>query len=213
MLKRLSDRPVPDRQAIANSAMSTILADGIVEPKEVKFLENLFKALQLPQETLYSELHRRSVKDDPIEAKRGAQASTNGATPGAIDIDATRLAKLREETSAVSQMLSEIFVEDHPLPASSNRSPDDADTNTLFSGLDPRHARLLADLVDARAMSRLVFEDRARSLRLLPDGALETLIDWGFENFDETLIEEGDELTIAPHLYERLLDLRKSRKQ
>ena len=48
-------------------------------------------------------------------------------------------------------------------------------------------------------MTRSEFERRAKEMRLLPDGAIERINDWSFDRFDEPLIEDGDEVVVAPH--------------
>jgi hypothetical protein len=49
-------------------------------------------------------------------------------------------------------------------------------------------------------MDRRRFEETARGLRLLPDGAIETINDWGFERFDEPLIEDEDSILVVDHV-------------
>ena len=49
-------------------------------------------------------------------------------------------------------------------------------------------------------LSREAFEARARELRLLPDGALDTLNEWGFDTFDESILEGEDEIVLVEHL-------------
>jgi hypothetical protein len=45
---------------------------------------------------------------------------------------------------------------------------------------------------------------------LLPDGAIERINDWSFDRFDEALIEDGDEVTVAPHMRDRIAEIRES---
>ena len=34
--------------------------------------------------------------------------------------------------------------------------------------------------------------------------------DWSFDRFDEALIEDGDEVTVAPHMRDRIAEIRES---
>jgi hypothetical protein len=40
--------------------------------------------------------------------------------------------------------------------------------------------------------------------------AIERINDWAFERFDEALLEDGDEIVMAPHLRARLSELRET---
>jgi hypothetical protein len=57
-------------------------------------------------------------------------------------------------------------------------------------------------------MTRVEFEQIAKAVRLLPDGAIERINDWSFDRFDEPLIEEGDDVAIVPHLRARIAEIR-----
>ena len=73
-----------------------------------------------------------------------------------------------------------------------------------FPGLDAAHAALLGRLLGSEGMDRSELDDFAKNLRLLPDGAIERINDWGFDRFDEALIEEDERVTIPGHLREAL---------
>ena len=56
-------------------------------------------------------------------------------------------------------------------------------------------------------LDRGTFEARAKALKLLPDGAIETINDWGFDRFDEPVLEGDEDLTSPEHLRLQLLAL------
>ena len=203
-----------EKEAVVRSATATILSDGQVTPAEVKFLERLYRTLGLPEERIYASLHRGSVvTDEPIQVApelRSAgvpiPAPANAGVPhaGGIQIDRTRLERLRSETSAVSELLAGIFIDEQAAaPAPTAPSVPSAGR---FSGLDASHSALLAALLDAESVDRGSFEEQARSLRLLPDGAIERINDWGFDQFGEPLIEEDEVVAIVAHLRSQLLE-------
>lgn len=210
VLRKLGSRPIVEREAIARSALAAVLVDGHPRPEEVRFLERLHKALGLSADDVYSAIHRGSIVIDDDKATPAPRPGEEAATPrqpgSAIEIDPVRLARLRRETEAVSGLLSEIFIED------AGRTADPAIVapplsapggDAAFPGLDGPHARLLEEVLRTGGLPRDDYEGRARSLALLPDGALETINDWAFENFDEPLLEEGEVVTIVPHMRER----------
>jgi len=126
-----------------------------------------------------------------------------------------RLARLREETKAVSNLLSDIFNEDTEIGRDESKTPGEASATpnlSDFAGLDEAHSSLLKILLDEGALSRQDFEARAHSLKLLADGALEHVNDWAFEHFDEPLIEEGDKVMIVSHLRDRVAEMKDAAK-
>ena len=58
VLKRAAGRSLAERRGFADAAMAAVMADGRVTPSEVKFLERLHKALDLPADAIYTGLHR-----------------------------------------------------------------------------------------------------------------------------------------------------------
>lgn len=204
-LKRLGALPANATRAAIQAAVSTVLADGRVLPVEVRFLEKLHKALGLPQDEAYAALHRGTGRADEPVTVAAAEHTAGVPIPSEADavvaFDATRLARIREETSQVSALLTSIFIED-PVEAVTTRAA--TTFISRFEGLDARHADLLSAILTAGRLDRDAFEARARELKLLPGGALETINDWAFEIFDEALLEEDDDIFPASHLRDRL---------
>lgn len=222
--KRLSEIDLADRKAIAETAADVVKVQDRVGPKEVKFLERLNKALQLPPTDVYSRLHRRLAStDEPVpiltEVRKpgiaiknvtAEAARTTGISPkatstvreGAIEIDEKRLATIQRQTKEVSDLLSGIFVEDQqPVVAAK------ASSGGEIRGLDSSHAELVKYLASKGQVNRSEFDSRARTLKLLPDGAIERINDWSFEQFEEPLLEDGDDVVLAAHLKDQLMQL------
>jgi tellurite resistance protein len=219
VMQRLAERSQAERETIANVAVAVIGRGESVNPGEVKFLERLHKALGLPKERVYSGLHRAtSPTDEPVpisEEQRVAgvpiprpEATPNASSAAGIQIDAGRLARTQRETQAVSELLANIFEEvPGPIEADSEVGPS---LPVAFQGLDKAHAELVELLELKGAVPRIEFEQRAREMKLLPDGAIERINDWSFERFDESLFEDGDDVVLVPHLKQRLAELREA---
>ena len=211
LLKKLETLELTERQAVARSAIAVVLADGRVTPEEVRFLERLYKALRLPVDDVYSALHRGDV--EPSSAASPVKATETA--PVGVTIDPDRLARLREETKAVSNLLSDVFNEDTEIARDEFKTLGEASATpnlSDFASLDEAHSGLLKMLLDEGALSRQDFEARAHSLKLLADGALEHVNDWAFEHFDEPLIEEGDKVMIVSHLRDRVAEMKDAAK-
>ena len=213
---RLRKLPEAERGKVIQSAISAVLADGHAGPEEVKFLEKLYKTMGHPAEDVYSALHRGAVVvDEPIVVaaeKRQPGIPIPAQQPPAekgLTFDAAKLERIKSETSAVSALLAGIFIEDDPVPASSTTqaaTPDMAGT-VSFGGLDRPHGELLTAILSSGKMGRSELEDHARSLRLLPEGAIETINEWGFDTFDEPILEGDDPVAIVDHIRAELLKL------
>ncbi len=205
-LTRLAKLPIAQRKRVTQAAISAVLADGHILPAEVRFLEKLYKALGLPESQVYATLHRGEVQfDAPVVVAPEnwtvgvAIPPERKAEPARVAIDLDRLARVQRETSEVSSLLAEIFVDDDASPPI-RAAPPPAGGASGFEGLEMNHSKLLLAMLAAGVMPRGAFEEQAKALRLLPDGALETINEWGFDTFDEVLLEGDDELMLPEHL-------------
>jgi len=217
IVRRLAERPEADREAIARAAIGVVGANGHVGAREVRFLEKLSKTLKVPKENVYDELHRSAAAADepvtimPATWTAGVPIPKRLKAPDqSIRIDAGKLARVKKDTQAVSALLSKIFADDERAGDQGGKSGNGgaAATASPFSGLDTAHAELVEALELRGDVSRREFEERAGALKLLPDGAIETINEWSFEHFDEPLLEDGDRVIIAAHLRGRLSELR-----
>lgn len=206
-LKRLGEVPPAQRTALAASAVEAVLADGTVQPGEVKFLEALHSTLGLPASALYAALHRGAEDAGPVLVTAGEDETTipfpaEPSTGFAVPIDAARLERIRSETTRVSALLSSIFVEEELEAAPPPPRP--VATSGPFSGLDAPHSELLSKLVEG-PMDRADFDVTASALRLLPDGAIEAINEWGFDRFGEPVIDDDGSVRIVPELMSELM--------
>jgi hypothetical protein len=222
VLKRLAASPLAEREACSRAALAAVMADGYAAPSEVKFLERLHRALSLPVEAIYTAIHRdapNASKPTPGSLSNGVASAphlTDSAAIDAVAIDASRLDRIRRETQAVSDLLSGIFVDEaaekvdteDSVAAGATIEPvardAPASNGPVFPGLDPVHGDLLAVLLASASTPRIAFDREARSRRLLPDGALETINEWAFDQWGDALLEGEDHLTVSPHLRDLL---------
>lgn len=207
VLKRLAEVPATQRVAIASSAIEAVLADGTVRPDEVKFLEALHAALGLPVAGLYASLHRGADDPGPVvvltgETDKVVPIPSDQAT-GAMPIDAARLEKIREETTRVSALLATIFIEEEP---ETTPKPTQVRAVGAIDGLDGPHSELLLKLC-AGPVDRSEFDAVASALRLMPEGAIEAINEWGFDRFGEAVIDDDDGVRVSLHLADQIESL------
>lgn len=205
-LKKLSEVAPNRRSSLAEAAIEAVLADGRVQPDEVRFLEALHMALGLPAADLYSALHRGAEDDGPVSVVEATPERTI-ALPAdgsrrSVSIDTARLDRIRDETTRVSALLATIFTEDEvEVPPAA--APAGLAASTNFQGLDGPHSTLLERLM-AGSLARNDFEALAAELRLMPDGAMETINEWGFERFGDAVLEDDGGIGIVPEMMEEL---------
>lgn len=133
------------------------------------------------------------------------QGGRTAAAEAADKVDAERLAAIRAETFAISAVLAGVFETE---PEAANAGPngatraeeDAAEAGGAFAGLDPRHARLLRELIARPAWPRAEFDRLAREFGLMPGAAMEDLNAWAYDRFDDVLVEEGDPVHVNLHL-------------
>ena len=122
----------------------------------MKFLEKLYKALGLPQDDVYASLHRGAVRIDgpvtvaPGEDEAGVAIPREARADGTVLFDPARLARIQQETSAVSSLLAGIFADAEPEPPIV--TTDVPIGLSLFFGLDGRHADLLSAVLKSSPM-------------------------------------------------------------
>lgn len=189
---RLLALPEAEKDRVLTTAVRAILADQRVLPSEVRFLEGLYKSLGKSQDEVYARLHAG------VDSPRSQRAGTNKPTHA---VDGERLERLRQETTAVASMLSNIFREEEV--ASTQPATQTQPDERSLPGLDAAHSHVLLQLAE-QPVEAETFETLCRTQRLLPDGAIETINDWAFDALDDIAIECEDIVSIQPHLIEKI---------
>lgn len=225
-LKRAAQLSAAQRLALAEAAVTAVMADGRADASEVRFLERLHKALQLPVEAVHAALHQRAsgmpsrlvavtaeerVPGVPLpEQDQENRRNPSRRPPTGLPLDQARLARIRAETSAVSRLLSGVFSETETPPGSSDPAPAVTEGTASaaaplaggglspYEGLDSAHGLVLSAVVREGPMLLDRFEVECRKVGLLPGAAMEAVNDWGFECHGELVLEENDELVSVP---------------
>jgi peptidoglycan hydrolase-like protein with peptidoglycan-binding domain/tellurite resistance protein len=200
MKGKLARVPEEQRGSLARLAVALAAADGRVDASEMRLLERTYGFLGLPVATLYSDVHAMGASAEDVAVVRPA-AEVEGRVPipvekpagpaaSGIRLDPERIRRIREDTTKVTGLLSEIFVEE---VESKEHVEDPPSTPTRWAGLDGPHGAMLDELLQAGQLPRAEYDALARRHGLLPDGALETINDWSFEQAgDPLLLDEGD---------------------
>jgi tellurite resistance protein len=209
--RKLAAIPHEERAKIADLLVGVASAGGSHERTEVALLERIYRQLDLDPERLYAGLHKATAAnqdDEPVRlpgegqptgyaiprAPTAPPAASNDqpraravpAAPKPVD----RRAAIRAETEAAAAILANVF---------DAHETDDVPTATPGNqpeALEPRLASLLQALLERESWPRADFERLARELSLIPGAALENLNSWGFDRYDDLLLEDGDPIIV-----------------
>jgi uncharacterized tellurite resistance protein B-like protein len=190
---RMKDLPLGVRKQLAENVIAITVADGVIDPREVSFIEKLFKQINLETSDLYGRLHARLAESGQDASSASAGLPARARAEPQNGIDHARLATIRAETANAAAVLSAIFAEDEDLTANQSPSPAPAPIDDRLDGLDCRHHALVLELSDRQEWPRIEFERVVRSTGLMPGAALTVINEWALDRFDDRLIE-GDEM-------------------
>ncbi len=191
-------------------AVQVACADGVVDPAQVQAVQKLYRAMGRPQDHVFANLHRRSTaaSSGPVTVRTPLRPSSGyfparqarrhpAIVPRSVDLDDGRISRIVADTCKVSEVLSEVFVEEEPETVS-------ARAGTAYEGLDPAHAALVERLLKRPYWSETDFDRLVKRCGLLAGGALEAVNEWSFDRFGEALLEEHADLTLNPDVLQAL---------
>lgn len=212
---------------ISRFIISVALADGNVEPSQIKQLEKLYQALGLDKNSVVSDIHHltstKRVMTNFSDATQ--QKSTNDNNVGAnVDssdhnikpfiFDTELLASYESETGDAKAMLASIFAaDDDDMEADSdsllnelvdNHIDVEAVNESVAKGLDNIHSKLYQQLISKEVWQREEAEVLCESLNLMINGAIETINDWAYDNVDAPVLEDENEVVIDFEIVEEL---------
>ena len=193
--RRLQDVPEDIRHELGQVALAMAAADGVIDPEEIKAIERLYKVMALTTDGVYSDLHALTARDELVTVRPAGEQDQDFVIPPPpehdtkVVLDAERVASVMANTARVSSVLGDIFRDDEP---EDEREETLEDTGSVFSGLDAQHAAFLGELLTRSHWEEAEFATLAGQFRLMQAGALETVNEWSFERFGDTLIEEHE---------------------
>lgn len=192
------------RDDVAAALVAIAGADGIVTPSEVRVLTKLFSAMGLAESHLYTQLHAMTVdpSDRPVTVRVARPGDPEYALPQAapeanIVLNRTLITARLAETATVSALLAGIFAGDEPSAAPL------VETEGAL-GLDHPHYEFLRRLAERAVWTRAEVESVAADLRLLPDGALETINEVAFESVGAPIWHGEDPLEVDASVFREM---------
>lgn len=143
------------------------------------------------------------AKDDITDSEKKKKVVQSEPEPKAsFTLDLKRISELQDESKKITSYLGEIFTQD-PV--------DNPQTQTTISpvvsielstnsgslpGLDDKHAKLLASLLEKIEWARSDVLQIAQGLGLMTDGAIEKINEAAFDAFDAPILEGDDPIEV-----------------
>ena len=214
MRRRLGGISESARHEFGQATLAIVTADGVVDPGEIKAIERLYRAIGLPEDGIYSDLHALTAASEPVTVRPADAREPEFAVPQPIEerrtvvLSADRVATVIAETARASSILGEIFSEDGSDEELEREAEESLDhTTSRFAGLDRSHAGFLEELIERRHWKDSEFTRLAGQFGLMEAGAIETINEWSFEQFGDALIEEYEGFEINVEVADQMKDI------
>ena len=200
---RLRTLGKPEKAAVSRILVSIAMADGRIDPEEIKQLEKLYTLLGLDKALVTGDIHGMSSSKAGLTPTNSQREST-ASGPSSFQLDESILAIHESETKDIQSMLGAIFVDDEQ-----GSSSDETDGEAVYvdeePGIDKKHYALFERLISKDTWPREEVEELCRELGLMSNGALETINDWSFERVEAAVLEEeGDTIFVDQELVEEM---------
>ena len=209
---------------ISRFIITVALANGNIEPSQIKQIEKLYQALGLDKTLVTSDIHQLTTSNK-VHTNTNNTPQTKNSSQGSpsFSFDAELLALHERETAVAKAMLSSIFsVEDEvadnkteekePLEGGyktatdyqGNAPTENLDNEAIIDGLDSSHSQLYQALISAEVWQREAVNELCESLNLMINGAIETINDWAYDYVDAPVLEDDDEVIVDFEIVEEL---------
>ena len=193
---------------------------GDLGPPQVSVLTKSYALLGLAPAEVYSLIHQRSTegasdlitvrpagvppKGEPIPPRPetelvvppgpGSHREPPGPEPHSFTLDPELIRARLADSEQAAALLGDVFVEDQPPVVVPQEN-----------GVSSANTTLLQQLSTKPTWTRQEFDTLAKSLGLLPNGALESLNDLAFDTCGESVVEGDDVLEINDDVLQELL--------
>ncbi|WP_441001142.1 TerB N-terminal domain-containing protein [Fodinibius sp. SL11] len=200
--KKISDLKMDKRKSILDFLIKVANADGYIDPEEVKLLQKTADIFDLDPDQIYHDIHsQQAADDDPVLVMKGEEHEGYSIPDQKLEekendtqkLDQDRINETLRKTDEVQSILTDIFEEEEDEPEV-NKSEDSMEKTIL--GLDELHSELVVKLLEKDEWTQMEFENICSELNLFPGGAKEVINDKAFEEYDDALILDFEEIEI-----------------
>jgi len=192
------------QEMIRASLVSIAHVEGIPQTEEIASMEKLYKAIGIDPSLAYTDVHSAKIYKSQVHDGETDLRSCDDklGREGVRDegrLNRARIAAIRTDSERVSDVLGGIFGEEE-----SQENIGSMAEHSPIPGLDKMHAGLLLSLIQENHWSHDAFDQLCADNSLLPSGALETLNEWAYETYGDSVIEEYERYDLSPEIIEHL---------
>lgn len=217
--KRLGALPQSAREHAGRFVVEVALADGHVDPSEVRSLTKIYRLLGLDESSVHAVIHEAQAGGEVDELVR-----IPGSGPRSVDVpipeptaehtpktqkparrrvlDMAAVEVKVRESAQVAAMLGSLLSSDED--ARTQPQPAAVDERCVRT-LDGKHTRLLLALGQRATISRESYEGLAHEFGLMPDGAIDVLNELAFDVCDEALLDGDDPIDVNETVFKELV--------
>jgi tellurite resistance protein len=208
--KKLEHLDQDSRKSIAEFIALVAQVDGAIVADEIKALEKVYKALNLDCGTIYSDLHNGAINNSSLPSS--VDSIIVRGLRNDLELDATRIAQLQQDTDRGADLLAAIFSEvdgDEQASVVSSGQLTQAEGpensgESMILGLDNTLSIFACQLMERLSWSRSDLLIVAKELGLMLDGALESINEASYDKLDLPFSEGDDPVEINPDALSRL---------
>lgn len=180
-----------EKAAVSRILVGVAMADGKIDPEEIKQLEKLYTLLGLDKTLVTGDIH--GISSSKVRVRTvSPQSETISPASTSFQLDESILAIHESETKDVQSMLGAIFMEDESAVESGDSATDSSVVEEEIE-IDKLHYVLFETLIRKDQWTREEVEALCRDSSLMVNGALETINDWSFDKVDAAVLEEDGE--------------------
>ena len=198
--------------------------DHVITKSEFRALERVFKAFELPPQTL-SELILQVCPppEEPLlqkgkQGEVGEPIPNRGGSPAGFALDMSKVYAITNETREVVGILSVVMQDEkdeapstpavapaRPPVRSANAPPTDGEPAALtkFIGLDPTFQPVLERLLARESWPRTEFHALAGEFHLMPLSIHDVINEWADGSLGDFLLEGEDPVVIRRDLIQK----------
>jgi len=199
---RLKKLGAKEKAAVSQILVGVALADGKIEPEEIKQLEKLYSLLGLDKSLVTGDIHNMSI------GKAGAQGKVKNTEQikevcKGFRLNEKVLAIHESQTKDVQKLLDAIFVDKEPDNETDAVVEDQVAQEDI--GIDTIHYSLYENLINKDRWSLKEIDELCKKMGLMTSGAIETINEWSFERVDAPVLEEeADAVYVDQNIVEEL---------
>ncbi|WP_338395067.1 tellurite resistance TerB family protein [Fulvitalea axinellae] len=194
---KLSHLSQKDKSVFSEILIEVALADGTIDPSEIKQIEKTYTALGLDKTTVSSDIHKVTSRN-----RSGISSQDGAKDTGTFELDHKLINHYETETRDAQKLLSDIFIEEE------EETPElQEDVPQVFDSLSPKERELYQFLVEKETWDRKEVNQFCKKLGLMLDGGIESINEWSYEQVDAPLIDDEGEIYVDMEIAKELKEL------